>query len=270
MDNNKTESKESAPEKFLRLLEIVRELRIRCAWDREQTLATMAKGLIEESYEVLDAVERDSAAELTGELGDVLVQVLFGAVIAAERGSGSIESIMDAAIGKLIRRHPHVYGDAVARDAAEAVANWEKIKRAERDESGYKSALDGIAQTLPALVRAEKLGRRAREAGVDWRDLRAVIAKVREELDEVEAALDSGSAADTVGEIGDAMLALANAPRFLDASAEDVLRAASAKFVARFRCLEDLARSRSLNLREIDNAQINDLWLEAKRSLQDE
>src|SRR5277367_4972099 len=206
MDNDTKPSNESAQEKFLRLLKIVRDLRIRCAWDREQTLATMAKGLIEESYEVLDAVERDSPAELTGELGDVLMQVLFGAELAAETGDGGIESIIDAAIGKLIRRHPHVYGDATARDAAEAIANWEKIKRAERAESGYKSALDGIAATLPALVRAEKLGRRAREAGVDWRDLRAVIAKVREELDEVEAAIDSGSAVDTAGEIGDAML----------------------------------------------------------------
>jgi ATP diphosphatase len=269
METDKNQANESAAEKFQRLLEIVRDLRHRCAWDREQTLATMAKGLIEESYEVLDAVERDAAGELTGELGDVLVQVLFGAVIAAENDGGGIESIMDAAIGKLIRRHPHVYGDATANDAAEAVANWEKIKQAERAESGYRSALDGIATTLPALVRAEKLGRRAREAGVDWRDLRAVIAKVREELDEVEAAIDSGSAADTAGEIGDALLALANAPRFLDASAEDVLRAASAKFVKRFQRLEDLARSRSINLREIDDAQIDDLWREAKRSLQE-
>jgi ATP diphosphatase len=256
----------SIDQKFSRLLAIVQELRTRCAWDREQTLHTVAKGMVEEAYEVLDAAERESCSELAAEFGDVLVQVLFGAVLLAEQNSGDIGSILEGAATKLVRRHPHVYGDATAKSADDALASWEKIKREERATSGSESALDGVARTLPALMLAEKIGKRARAAGVDWASVSDVIRKVREELDEVESALAAGLEDEAAAEFGDALLALANAPRFVGAEAEAVLRAATAKFIGRFRRLEEIARHRLLNLSDLDERQIDDLWREAKQA----
>jgi len=255
---------QSAAAGFARLLETVRELRERCAWDREQTLA---RGLVEEAYETLAAVEDADAAELQSEFGDVIVQVMFGALIAAERGWFTLEELLTATQAKLVRRHPHVYGAASAESSADALASWERVKRTEREQAARASALDGIARTIPALIRAEKLGERSRAAGFDWRDLRQVIAKVREELNEIEAAVDAGDHAAAGDELGDAMLALANAPRFIGHDAEAMLRAACDKFEGRFRHLEAAARERGLDLKALDDAELDALWNEAKRAL---
>ncbi len=185
MDENVNEEKRQ----FARLVAIVRELRQKCPWDREQTLATLSKHLIEEAYEATDAIERNEAREIAGELGDIFAQVLFASNIAEEQGQFTLANLIEAAAEKLIRRHPHVFGDIQAKSSAEVVANWEKIKQAERKSSGATSAIDDVARALPALMRAEKLGKRARQAGMDWADIHAVLAKVREEMDEVEGAL---------------------------------------------------------------------------------
>ncbi len=254
-------------DEFARLLTVVRELRRRCPWDREQTLLSLSKHLIEEAYEASDAIERQDACAIADELGDLLAQILFIAIIAEEHARFRPEEMLKGAREKLIRRHPHVYGDVKASTAEQVVENWDRLKQEERRKAGATSALDGIARTLPALMRAEKLGERARRAGMDWPDIDALMAKVREELDEVEGALARGDDAAAAEELGDLMLAIANAPRFLKHNAEQVLRRTNEKFVARFEKVERLAAERKLDMRKLTPEQVEALWQESKRKL---
>ncbi len=249
---------------FLRLVRIVHELRERCPWDRKQTAQSLSKHLIEEAYETTDAIERGKPEDLADELGDLMVQVLFHGVIGAEQKTFSLDGVLRMAADKLIRRHPHVYEGVEAATAEQVARNWEELKQSERRQAGATSALDGIARALPALIRAEKLGQRARGEGLDWPDVKAVIHKVREELAEVEHALESGDPEAAAAELGDALLALANAPRFLHHSAEETLRRACDKFVARFVEVEKIAASRRLDLKTLPPEQIDRLWNEAK------
>jgi MazG family protein len=246
------------------LIRIVRELRAKCPWDRAQTLASLGKHLIEEAYEAADAIADGAPSAIADELGDLVTQGLFAAIVAEDTGLFGLDAMVDAARQKLIRRHPHVYGGARAETAGEVVANWSAIKAAERTAAGATSALDGVARGLPALMRAEKLGARARQAGMDWGDIHAVLAKVREEMDEVEGALARNDPAAAATELGDMLLALANAPRFLEHSAEEVLRQACDKFTQRFHHVEKIAESRGLVLTTLAPAQIEELWQAAK------
>ena len=248
-----------------RLLGIVRELRDRCPWDREQTLANAAKYLIEEAYEAADAIARGDPLAIADELGDLLVQVLFAAVMAEQEGRFTVAALPQAAADKLVRRHPHVYAGSKAETAAAVVANWNRIKSEERKAAGFRSVLDGIPRTLPALMLAQKLGTRARQAGMDWADIHEVLAKVREEMDELEGALaaDDGDAA--AQELGDMLLALANGPRFIGHDAEETLRRACEKFIRRFERVERLASARGLDLAKMTMTELETLWQEAKR-----
>jgi len=247
-----------------RLAKIVHELRERCPWDRQQTAQSLSKHLIEEAYETLDAIDHGSPDELADELGDLMVQIMFHAVLGEEQNAFDLERILRNAADKLVRRHPHVYAGVEAKTAEQVVRNWEQLKKSERRRAGAVSALDGVGRALPALIRAEKLGVRARAEGVDWPDIHSVIAKVREELTEVEDALARDDPEAAAGELGDAMLALTNAPRFIHHSAEETLRRACDKFVARFVEVEKLAASRNLKLGELPPDQIDQLWNEAK------
>jgi tetrapyrrole methylase family protein / MazG family protein len=252
--------------KFEELLAVVRELRQRCPWDREQTLAGSAKYLIEEAYEAADAIAHGDAGAIVDELGDLLVQVLFVATIAGEeKPSISLEGLLDGARRKLVRRHPHVYGEARAETVEQVLESWERIKHEEKRANGEQSGLAGVGRALPALMRAEKLGERARRAGMDWRDVRGVLHKVREELDEAEAALKAGDEAAAAEEIGDMMLALGNAPRFLGRSAEETMRRACEKFIARFERVQALASERGLDLKALSDQELDALWNEAKK-----
>ena len=257
---------DGAAREFSLLFGIIRELRRRCPWDREQTIASLGRHLVEEAYEALDAIERDSTPAIVDELGDVIAQAFAIGAIAEEGARFTIAQVMRAAADKLVRRHPHVYADAQAGTPSEVVANWERIKQAERAAAGAKSALDGVARSLPAAARAEKLGARAREAGMDWRDIHEVLAKVREEMDEVEGALAADDLAGAAAEIGDMMLALANAPRFIGHRAEETLRRSCDKFTARFGRVERIAAARGLDLRTLSPEQLDALWNEAKRA----
>lgn len=251
-------------ERFAELAKTVRELRQRCPWDREQTLASLAKHLVEEAYEAVDAIERGSQADLAGELGDLVVQVIFAAVIAEEKDQLRLDDLLESARAKLIRRHPHVYGQAQAGSAEQVVRQWESIKRQERVDAGRAGVLDDVARGQPALLMAERLGRRARLAGMDWSGAQHVLAKVREELDEAERALGSGDHEAVLEELGDMLLALANVPRFLKSSAEETLRRACDKFRRRFARVEQLAAERRLDLTRLDPAEVEALWQEAK------
>ncbi len=250
-----------------RLIEVVRTLRNECPWDREQTLASLSKYVIEEAYEAVDAIERGDSDEIKDEFGDLAMQIILVATVAEDEKRFSLGDLMNWSAEKLIRRHPHVYGDVKADSADVVVANWSRIKDEERRRLGSESALDGIARGLPALMRAEKLGSRARHAGMDWADIHAVLAKVREEMDEVEGALARNDPDAAAEEIGDMLLALANAPRFIGHNAEETLRRACEKFIARFKKVEAKASSEGLDLSKLSPAQIDELWQAAKGKL---
>jgi tetrapyrrole methylase family protein/MazG family protein len=251
---------------FERLMGVIRELRQKCPWDREQTLADTSRHLLEEAYEAVDAIASARPHDIAEELGDLLVQSLFTAAIASESGSVEISDLLEGAAEKLIRRHPHVYGDSQATTVEQVLDLWERIKDREKKKPAARASLAKTGRALPSLMRAEKLGIKARQLGMDWKDARAVLAKVREELDEIERALDAGDQAKAAEEAGDMMLASANLPRFLGRDAEQILRLSCDKFVARFGEVERLSASRGLNLRDLSPANVEKLWQEAKRS----
>jgi tetrapyrrole methylase family protein/MazG family protein len=256
----------NAAQAFAKLLAVVTELRDRCPWDREQKLADTPRHLIEEAYEVVDAIARGNPPDVAEELGDVIVQCLFIGVILAEDSKLDVATVMQNAAEKLIRRHPHVCGDTSAETSEQVVENWERIKvgeRASKNPDGARS-LAHVGRGLPSMMRAEKLGEKARRAGMDWANIRDVLAKAREELDEVEQALDRNDTTNAAEELGDLMLAIANAPRFINHDAETTLRAACDKFVARFDEVSRLAASRGLDLKSMTPSEIDALWSEAK------
>lgn len=256
----------NAAQAFTKLLEVVTELRARCPWDREQKLGDTPRHLIEEAYEVADAIARGNLPDVAEELGDVIVQCLFIGVILAEDAKIDIATVMQNAADKLIRRHPHVYGDTRADNSEQVVENWDRIKvgeRASKNPDGARS-LAHVGRGLPSMIRAEKLGEKARRAGMDWANIRDVLAKAREEIDEVEQALDRNDNAGAAEELGDLMLAIANAPRFLNQDAETTLRGACDKFVGRFDEVARIAGSRGLDLKSMTPSEIAALWNEAK------
>ena len=256
----------SSAQAFAKLLAVVTELRARCPWDREQKLADTPRHLIEEAYEAADAIARGNFPDVAEELGDVMVQSLFAGVILAEQSDLDIATGLQNAAEKLIRRHPHIYSDTRADSVGQVLENWERIKQQERERkepNGAKS-LAHVGRGLPATMRAEKLGEKARSAGMDWGNIREVLAKVREEIQEIEHALDRGDTAGAAEEIGDLMLAAANAPRFIGMDAEQTLRAACDKFVARFDEVARIAASRGLDLKAMTPSEIDGLWNEAK------
>ncbi len=251
---------------FARLIEVVRKLRAECPWDREQTVAGTSRHVIEEAYEVADAISANDNADIAEELGDLLYQLLFVAVIAENESRFSLVSVARGAADKFIRRHPHIYGDVKADTVDQVLSNWDNIKSDEKKTAGKDPGLGQTGRALPALMRAEKLGEKARRKGMDWADVREVLKKVREELEEAEAALAQGDNDALASEIGDMMLALANAPRFIGHNAEETLRRACDKFVGRFEAVERLASSRKLDLKQMSPSELEALWQEAKRS----
>jgi nucleoside triphosphate diphosphatase len=249
-----------------RLLAIMARLRDPehgCPWDVEQSFATIAPYTIEEAYEVADAIERMDVVALKDELGDLLLQVVFHARMAEESGLFGFEEVAAAIADKMVRRHPHVFGDADIVSVAAQNEAWEAHKAAEREAAGgAESVLDGVALALPALVRAGKISRRAARIGFDWPDARAVVPKIAEEIAEIEAELDGAAApAALEEEVGDLLFAAANLARKLDVEPETALRRATAKFERRFRALETLAKQRGIGH---DFDALEALWREVK------
>ncbi len=257
---------EQAQRALWRLLGIMRRLRDPaggCPWDREQDFASIAPYTIEEAYEVADAIGRDNPQEIEAELGDLLFQVVFHAQMGDERGWFNFASVADSISDKLTARHPHVFSDAKIASVSEQNRAWEEHKARERAARPDQtvSELADVPLALPALARAAKLGKRAGRVGFDWPDAGGVREKIEEELREVAQA----SSQQRPEEIGDLLFAVANWSRHLGADPEESLRLANAKFERRFRCMEALARERSLNLAELDAAAWDALWNEVKR-----
>jgi MazG family protein len=253
-----------------RLLDIMAKLRdpaSGCPWDREQTWATIAPHTLEEAYELADAIADGADDRVRDELGDLLFQVVFQARIAQEAGLFDFEDVAAAISDKLERRHPHVFGDEQIADAEAQSRAWESHKAREREAAGASAgALDGVALALPALLRASKLGKRAARVGFDWPDLTGVLAKVREEIDELEDAAAAGDTRHVTEELGDLLFSLAQAARRLDIDAEGALRDANAKFERRFRAVEQALSEQGLKAGDAGLDRLEALWNQAKQN----
>ena len=254
-----------------RLIEIMAALRDRetgCPWDIEQTFATIAPYTIEEAYEVAEAIADGDMDELRDELGDLLLQVVYHARMAEEAGSFAFPDVVEAVTTKLIRRHPHVFGDADARAAGQAKGQWERIKAEEKRARGAEpqSALDGVPLALPALVRAAKLQDKASRVGFDWKDAGRVLDKLREEIAEVEVELETTPQAPErlADEIGDLLFAVANLARQVNVDPEQALRGTNAKFTTRFQRIEAALAGEGRKPENASLAEMEALWQAAK------
>jgi MazG family protein len=234
-----------------------------CPWDLDQDFATIAPYTIEEAYEVADAIARDDLAALRGELGDLLFQVVFHSRLAEERGAFDFDDVANAIVDKLERRHPHVFGDAPVRDVADQSRAWESHKAAERGGG----ALSGIARALPALVRADKMGRRAARVGFDWPDRDGPLAKVGEERAELEDALARGDDEHIAWEVGDLLLAVANLARHLGVDPEQALASANDRFEQRYAAMERVAEVEGISLDGLALDELEARWQRAKLEL---
>lgn len=277
MNSTATSSATVAPsreiERLLAIMAALRTPQTGCPWDLEQDFASIAPYTIEEAYEVADAIQRGDMADLNEELGDLLLQVVFHAQMAREQDLFDFGDVVEAITTKLIRRHPHVFGEARNLPPAEVKALWAEIKAQEKAErarrqppAGPSSALEGVPAAMPALTRAVKLQEKAGRVGFDWNDIRMVLAKVREEADEIEAALDENAGQEALAaEIGDLLFAVANVARHAHIDAEGALRGANAKFERRFHYIE--ARLKETDTVPADSTleEMDALWNEAKR-----
>ena len=253
-----------------RLLSIMRRLRdpqTGCPWDRAQTYQTIVPHTLEEAYEVADAIEREDYAELRDELGDLLFQVVFYAQLAQEEGRFDFDQVASAIADKLERRHPHVFADKQFADAEEQTRHWETLKteeRAQKSAQSRQSILDGIARTLPAMALAHKLQKRAAQVGFDWPDWHGVVAKVEEELSEVQQ--DWSDPARREDEIGDLLFTCVNLARHAGCDPEAALRHANSKFERRFRALETECHGRQRNVEQLSPAELEQIWASVKNN----
>jgi MazG family protein len=278
---------------FAKLATVMARLRAPggCPWDREQTHSTLRTYLIEEAYEVLDALDSHDDAKFAEELGDLLLQVLFHAQIAAEQRRFSIHDVIREIHDKMIRRHPHVFGTVNAKTSAEVLRNWEQIKKHERQSkaavsssesftssssstsstssTSFPSYLDGVPHALPALLEAFQLTRKAARIGFDWDDVEGIFDKLREEISELREVLHEKESPERIeGELGDVLFVAVNLSRFLHVDPEIALKKASAKFSRRFHEMERIARHQGTTLAEIPRSQLESLWDQSKRNEQ--
>jgi len=258
-------SDERPIDRLLAIMARLRDPQDGCAWDLEQTFATIAPYTVEEAYEVADAIERGSLPDLREELGDLLLQVVFHSRMAQEQGAFAFDDVAEAICEKMIRRHPHVFGPEEQRTSAEQTRAWEIIKARERAAKGKnQSLLDDVPVGLPALTRAVKLTARAARVGFDWPDVSFVLDKLREETAELEREIEDGQTERLRDELGDILFVCANLARKLDLEPEDALRSTNAKFVRRFQFIEAELAKRGKTAAESDLAEMDLLWDAAK------
>lgn len=254
-------------EMFESLVEVIATLRGEngCPWDREQTHTSLKSTLIEETYETVEAIDSGDPRKLKEELGDLLLNIMLQAQIAAENRDFDIYDVIDTLIEKLIRRHPHVFGDVDVDSAEEVVKNWEAIKSQEAGYEDRKSVLDGIPNALPALLRGQKIQKRAARSGFDWDDIADVVAKVDEELAEVKESLENNDSDATEMEIGDLLFAVVNLCRFVDLQAEETLRKSNRKFIARFKRMETELEKQGKAFTKQTLAELDEIWEKVKK-----
>lgn len=252
-------------ENFDKLVDIMNRLRGEggCPWDRKQTRDSLKPFLIEEAYELLEAIEEKDPDKIKEELGDLLYQILFHSQISKEDKEFDIEDVLTASSEKMVRRHPHVFGDTKAENAEEVLRQWETIKKAEKGED-RKSILDGIPPHLPALLRAHQLQARAARVGFDWKHADQVFSKVKEEMGEFEEAFRAKDQKNMEDELGDLLFALVNIGRFIEVNPEDALRKTISRFMSRFRHIEEEIAVQGREWGNVSLEEMEELWQEAK------
>ena len=266
--NDRNNRRATVEEAFAKLTQIVHRLRAPggCPWDRKQTPKSLKQYIVEEAYEVLDAIDQESAPALCEELGDLLLQVSLQADIAEEAGTFDIVDVIQGISTKLIRRHPHVFGDTEVSGADEVIANWEQIKQKEKKGRGL---FDGLPAHLPALQTAGRMGEKAARIGFDWESIEGVRDKVDEELKEVEEAISEGDKQALSDEIGDLLFSIAQWARHLEIEPEEALRGSCSRFKSRFEVMERLAIHAGQPLQEMDIDTLEALWQQAKKEIRD-
>lgn len=246
---------------FLRLLKIMDELRAQCPWDKKQTFDSLRYLTIEEMYELSDSVLENDLPAMKGELGDLMLHLVFYSKIASEKDAFDIVDVLTSICDKLIVRHPHIYGDVVVKDAEAVKENWERIKL----KQGKRSVLEGVPMGLPAVVKAYRIQEKAKGVGFDWEMPEQVFDKVREELDELQAEVESQEDPKKIEhEFGDLLFALINYSRFIGVNPEDALERTNRRFIKRFQYLEDQARDLGKNLHDMTLAEMDVYWEQAK------
>lgn len=259
-------------ERLHEIMTLLRDPQKGCPWDREQTLESLKPCVLEETYELLSAMDSpDDKANYIEELGDVLLQVMFQCVMAEQEGRFSFDDVANAISDKLVRRHPHVFGDVDAKDSATVLRNWEQIKQVEHKKETRHSALDGVPGTLPGLLKAQRTQEKAARVGFDWKDASGPLEKIEEELGELKAEVaarpsDRPADSDRVKEeLGDLLFAVANLARHLKVDSESALEGTTARFSRRFRAVEAAAKSGGRSLKDMTLLEMDGLWEEAKR-----
>lgn len=248
---------------FQRIFDVVAELREKCPWDREQTKESLRHLTIEETYELSDAVLRDDWNDMKVEIGDLLLHVLFYSRIAEEQNEFDTQQMMESLTDKLIRRHPHIYGDVEANDSDTVIKNWEEIKMREKAK-GKKKVLDGVPNSMPSLIQAMRIQEKVSNVGFDWEEPEDVWNKVKEELNEFETAGREGNQEEMEKEFGDLLFSLINHARFLKINPEDALAKTNLKFKNRFEYLEEKVQTDGRSLKEMSLAEMDEIWEEAK------
>jgi MazG family protein len=254
-------------EQLLKVMAKLRDPNGGCPWDLEQTFATIAPYTIEEAYEVAEAIAHNDMAALKDELGDLLFQAVYHAQMASEQGAFDFADVVAAITDKMIRRHPHVFGDARVDTADAQTKAWEDMKAKERAAKQQTSILDGVSQALPALTRAVKLQKRASRVGFDWHDVRPVLAKLREEIDELEAEIKADAPTTAIEEeFGDMLFVMANLARHLNFDPEQALRSANAKFERRFKAIEERLAARGVKPEDCTLSELDAEWNAVKQA----
>jgi len=248
------------------MLNIMRLLRSEngCPWDKEQTHKSIRKDFIEETYEVVEAIDLEDTALLREELGDVLLQVVFHSRIEEEKGSFDFGDVVNEVCQKLVIRHPHVFGDVTAETSAEVLKNWNNIKQQTKGQETYTETLKSVCSALPALMRAQKVGQRAARAGMDFEDVQQVISCLESEITELKEAVSDGNKENIQNELGDVIFSCANLARHLDCDGEEALMQSTEKFISRFEKAEDLIRCDGIDMRSLNIDELDVYWRKAK------
>lgn len=252
-------------ELFDELVKIIERLRSDngCPWDREQTHQSLRSDLIEEAYELIEAIDSQDDTKLCDETGDLLIQVLMHSQIAKERGKFEVSEVIKRTKEKLVRRHPHVFGELQVSGKKEVLSNWERIK-SEELKAERQSVMDGIPSALPSLIMAKKIQSKASRVGFDWKSAKEVLPKLQEELDELKSVIDKSDRDQVEAEIGDLLFSIVNLCRFLDVDAEDALRRSNAKFIKRFKIIEARINSQGKNFVDYTLEELDQIWEETK------
>lgn len=250
------------------LLEIMRDLRKPggCPWDREQDHHSIRNDFIEETYEAIDAIDRESTVDMCEELGDVLLQVVFHSQIEAEKNGFDFQDVCDGICKKLIERHPHVFGEISVKNSREVLENWDMIKRKSKHQTTFTDTLKSVPMSFPALMRAEKVQKRAKKAGFDWDNVKDASKKLDEELEEFKEALLENDETQAEEEFGDLLFSMVNVSRFMGINSEKALHAATDKFINRFEKTEIIAQKKGIDMKKSSLETLDRLWEEAKRS----